>query len=177
MTYRWANSSIDDDPQITLSAFQSGLTVDLIATRRADFATCLHDETLSSVVERNRQNQFDYLPVFGSTSARKPESIVGLIEIAPFMHELDTAGIVRNVMRPLSEDNLIGGDASILAFVRDADHQRCRLVVSGHEISGLVSLSDLQKLPVRAALFALVTCLEMIMANVIRREFEGMSWL
>src|SRR5215813_248436 len=119
MTYRWANSSMGDDPRITLNTFQSGLTVDLIATRRADFATCLQDEALSSVVERNRHNQFDYLPVLGSGGTRKPESIVGLIEIAPFMHGLDPAGIVRNVMRPLSEDNIIGGDASILAFVRD----------------------------------------------------------
>ena len=177
MTYRWANSSIGDDLQITLSTFQSGLTVDLIATRRADFATCTQDEALSSVVERNRHYQFDYLPVLGSAEASKPGSIIGLIEIAPFMHGLAPAGMVRNVMCPLSEDNLIGGDASILTFVRAADHQRCRLVVSGHEISGLVSLSDLQRLPVRAALFGLVTCLEMIMANVIRQEFDGVSWL
>jgi hypothetical protein len=32
-------------------------------------------------------------------------------------------------------------------------------------------------LTVRAALFGLVTCLKMIMANVIRRELDGISWL
>jgi hypothetical protein len=62
-------------------------------------------------------------------------------------------GRVYEKMRHLSEANLIGADASILAFVRDADRHKCRLVVSGCEISGLVSLSDLQRLPVRAALF------------------------
>ena len=81
-------------------------------------------------------------------------------------------------MRPLSEENLIGADASILDFVRDADHQRCRLVVSGPDISGLVSLSDLQRLPVRAALFAIVTHLEITMTNWIRLEFNGRDdWL
>ena len=75
-------------------------------------------------------------------------------------------------MVPLSESNLIGADASILSFVRDADVQSFRLVVSGREISGLVSLFDLQRLPVRAALFAMVTSLEIAMTNAIRRE-EG----
>src|SRR5262249_40732179 len=52
------------------------------------------------------------------------------------------------------------------------------LIVSGHEISGLVSQSDLQRLPVRAALFGLITCLEIIMANSIRRRFDGSdAWL
>ncbi|MGH7071595.1 MAG: hypothetical protein ACREFO_16505, partial [Acetobacteraceae bacterium] len=46
----------------------------------------------------------------------------------------------------------------------------CRLIISGSQISGLVSLSDLQQLPVRVALFALITQLEMTMADAIRRE-------
>ena len=76
------------------------------------------------------------------------------------MHGAKPLGLVSDVMRPLSEGNLLGADASILTFIRYADHQKCRLIVSGHEISGLVCLSDLQRLPVRAALFGLVTCLK-----------------
>ena len=73
-------------------------------------------------------------------------------------------------MNPLSEQLLIGADASILDFMMMADRQRCRLVVLESEISGLVSLSDLQRLPVRAALFALITQSEIKMADAIRRE-------
>jgi len=51
-------------------------------------------------------------------------------------------------MQPLSEDNLIGADAGILAFVKMADRHSCRLVIAGSEITGLVSLSDVQQLPV-----------------------------
>jgi hypothetical protein len=123
------------------------------------------------VVESNRDG-FDYLPVIElSTDAR--ERIVGLIELVPFLHGEAAHGVVRDHMRPLSEDNLIGADAGILAFVKGADRHRCRLVVSGSEITGLVSLSDLQKLPVRAALFAVITHAEMTMADAIRREFNG----
>ena len=43
---------------------------------------------------------------------------------------------------------------------------------------GLVSISDLQRLPVRAALFALITGFEMIMADFIRQRYsEDGDWL
>lgn len=73
---------------------------------------------------------------------------------------------------------VIGADAGILSFLRDADRHRLRLIVSGRDISGLVSLFDIQKLPARAALFAVVTQLEIVMTNAIRREFgHADSWL
>jgi hypothetical protein len=78
----------------------------------------------------------------------------------------------------LSENYVIGADASILDFVLDADCKPCRMVVAGSRIVGLVSLSDLQKLPVRAALFGLITGFEMTMATAIERQFGGdNAWL
>jgi hypothetical protein len=169
----WATGSIGNEPEVTIETLQKGLMVGLIATKRADFETCSPGEMLSTVVDRNRSNHFDFLPVIETTG-----HIVGLIEIAPFMQGAPTDGQVGAMMRPLSEENFIGADASIIDFVRDADHQKCRLVVSERQISGLVSLSDLQQLPVRAALFGLVTYLEIIMTYVIRKEFKGAKeWL
>jgi hypothetical protein len=46
-------------------------------------------------------------------------------------------------------------------------------VLAGPSISGLVSLSDLQRLPVRAALFALITGFEITMAEAVRRMFPA----
>ncbi|PWT85485.1 MAG: hypothetical protein C5B56_13965 [Proteobacteria bacterium] len=170
----WAKASIGADPDVVIEEFQQGLTIDLIATPRADFVTCGIDDMLPGLVERNRRQSFDFLPVTEPESRR----IIGLLEIVSFMHGTAAPLSVREAMRPLSEENLIGADAGILAFVRDADRHRCRLVVSGHEISGLVCLSDLQQLPVRVALFGLITSLELMMAAVIRSEFpDRESWL
>ena len=75
---------------------------------------------------------------------------------------------------------MIGADASIIDFVKVADQRPTRLVVSGDRVAGLVSLSDLQQLPVRAALFTLITRLEMAMAERIEKEWDGddrMGWL
>jgi hypothetical protein len=125
----------------------------------------------------NHEN-FDYFPVVECGDTPSRGRIIGLVEVIPFMHGVEPRGLVRDRMRPLSEENLIGADASLLTFIRNADQQMCRLVVSGPEINGLVSLSDLQQLPVRAALFAMVTHLEITMAQAIRREFnQSEDWI
>jgi hypothetical protein len=170
MPSSWTNK----DPSGTLRIFQEGLPVRLIATDRNAFKICTPNDALVDVVARNREDLFDYFPVTvpATDVTDTRDRIVGLVEIAPYMHGTEPQGLVEDIMRPLSEEILIGADASIWAFVRDADFQRFRFVVSGPEISGLVSLSDLQRLPVRAALFAMVTHFEMVMAEVIRSEFE-----
>jgi hypothetical protein len=157
-----------------MAGFQDGLPVRLIATAREEFRTCRTDEPLAQVLERNTEG-FDYFPVTAH-GAGGDERIVGLVNLVPFMKQEEPAvGLAGERMQSLSEDNLIGADASILAFVRGADRHGCRLVVSGAKVTGLVSLSDLQKLPVRAALFAIITHAEMTMADAIRREFGGMD--
>ena len=62
-TEAWSRSALGDDDHSALSAFQESLPVHLIATDRLDFKTCLPDEPLSEVVERNRVDDFDFLPV------------------------------------------------------------------------------------------------------------------
>jgi hypothetical protein len=170
----WATCS-DSSPEL-MTNFQDGLPVRLIATPRSSFKTCRTDEDLARVVERNVES-FDYFPVVDAAVDAR-ETIIGMIDLVPFMHGETPQGLVKDRMRRLSEDSLIGADASILAFVTGADRHSCRLVVSGSEISGLVSLSDLQKLPVRAALFAMITHAEITMASAIRREFNGSdAWI
>lgn len=157
-------------PRELMASFQEGLPIRLIATERPDLQICRADEALADVMERNTEG-FDCFPVVDS-SAPAPERIVGLIELAKFSSDEFPNGRVADHMTSLCEANLIGADASILSFLKSADHNPYRLVVSGARIDGLVTLSDLQKLPVRAALFALITDLEMTMAEAIRRECE-----
>jgi hypothetical protein len=76
-------------------------------------------------------------------------------------------------MTLLNEHHLIGASASILSFIRNADERPFRLVVSDAGIAGLVSLSDIQALPVRACLFSLVTGLEIAMSETIHATFAA----
>lgn len=163
----------------TLEVYLSVLTVGLIATPRTELESCDISEQLASVVERNNQrNKFDFMPVTGPEGSEAHGKIKGLIELTQITEPLEAGVLVRDHMQPLSEEHLIGADASILKFVSDADQRRCRLIVSGDQINGLISLSDLQKLPVRAALFGMITHLEMLMMDVIRSEFGGSTdWM
>lgn len=159
-----------------LMGFQDELPVQLIATPRRAFKTCHIDASLADVVQGNMES-FDFMPVIKAGKAAR-DTVVGLIDLVPFLQGEAPSGLVRDRMQLLSEDTLIGADASILTFIQDADRHRCRLVVSGSEISGLVSLYDLQKLPVRAALFAMLTHAEMSMTDAIRRELgKSDEWI
>ncbi len=167
----WASAAADSDLN-TLDTLLERLPVNLIATHRADLKVCTLEETVVDVRARNKEG-YDHFPVVNTGVANR-NAIVGLLDVT-LNANCDASLLVSEVMRPLAEENLIGSDASILAFIRDADHHRCRLVVSGREISGLVSLSDIQRLPVRATLFAMITHLEATMAEAIRRRYDSVE--
>lgn len=138
----------------------------LIATPREDLTTCFSSEKVGEVVKQN-DGFYDFLPVVEAKGSRY--RIIGLFPAtATRLQGVNEDDLVRSHHFSLSEQFLVGADASILEFIKTADEDPCRLVVSGESIAGLVSLSDLQKLPVRAALFALITGLEISMANAIR---------
>jgi len=162
---RWANPG-DPGPDV-LERVQRNLTVDMIMAPRDDLETCRCDEIASTIEARNTEN-FSYLPVVDETGR-----ILGLYCAARWFDSNAPKEPIGNDFVPFSEDIVIGADANIIDFVKTADQQQTRLVVSGDRVAGLVSLSDLQQLPVRAALFTLITRLEIAMAQRIENEWHG----
>jgi hypothetical protein len=169
MTSRWTNVG-EAGPSMAFEALQSALSVSLIATPRAALKTCRADEVVSAVVESN-QEQFDYIPVVANSDPMG-SVIVGMFYAEEFRTRR-CDDLIAQHMEPLSEDHLVGAATSILEFIADADSRPSRLVVFGGGFLGLVTISDLQKLPVRAALFAAITSFEMTMSEVIRRRFSS----
>ncbi len=165
MNARWANPG-DTGPG-ALERVQRSLTVDMVMTPRANLQTCRRDETASEVMARNTK-MFSFLPVVDGG-----ERFLGLYWAARWFRETAPSQPIGDDFEPFSEDVVIGADASIIDFVKTADTRPTRLVVSGDGVAGLVSLSDLQQLPVRAALFTLITRLEMTMADRIAQEWGG----
>jgi len=156
-------------------ALQRVLRVSLIATPRARLEKCRPEESIAAVQRRNTRG-YDFLPVVESDA--EDAAIVGLFHAKSYQARPSVDGIVRHKMDKLSDANLIGADASILDFLSEVSSRPFRLIVSGKRIDGLVSWSDLQKLPVRAALFGLITGLEIVMAAAIRSGYPtGDDWL
>ena len=66
-----------------------------------------------------------------------------------------------------------------MSFIRIADASPYRLVIRETEVSGIVTRSDLLKLPVRVLTFGTITHLENLMAEVIRQASgtDDEQWL
>ena len=145
----------------------------LIMTPRADLVTCRLTDSIVSVVSGNAED-FSFLPVVDDAR------ICGLFRAEqwrdctpPSKPVLEDESFER-----LREDHLIGDNASILDYVATSKQHPTRLVVSGNAIVGLVCPADLHKLPVRAALFTVITALETAMAHRIQAEWpDPNDWL
>jgi hypothetical protein len=151
---------------------QGSLAVGLIMTPRSELATCKLDETAEQVNSRN-PNRFSFFPVTCDN-----DGIIGLYDASRWFDAKAPPTPIKGDFLHLSEDIVIGADASIVEFVRHADQTPTKLVVLGDKFGGLVSLSDLQKLPVRAALFTMITSLEIALAKAIESAMpEPSSWM
>jgi hypothetical protein len=163
----WASYPLDGS-DTTLERLAEAVPVSLIAT--FELKTCSVNETAEHALSRLDLDGFDYVPVVSSDAV-----VVGLLDrtmTGP------SEQLVRHVMQPLDGSHLISADAGILSFVEMVDRNPYALVLQGRNISGIVTLSDLQKLAVRPALFTLITCLELMMATFIRlRAANDAEWL
>lgn len=146
-----------------------GLTVSLIATPKNQFVTCSLEDSLRAVAERNHE-KFDHMPVVAAG-----HRVIGVVNLSRFYDKPAPDDPVSMHYEPLGEQHLVGANTSILSFVRTADAQPFRLVVAEDGLLGLISLSDIQALPVRACLFSLVTGLEISMSDLINRRFKSSS--
>ncbi|MEX0953606.1 MAG: hypothetical protein WDZ83_00160 [Rhizobiaceae bacterium] len=156
-----------------LRQVQASLTVDMIMTPRGDaLMTCRSTDSVDQVMARN-SDLFSFLPVVNDA-----DQIIGLWKAESWFGQDAPSSEIGNEFERLSEVMVIGADVGILDFITVADERPTRLVVAGDRIAGLVSLSDLQQLPVRAALFALITSFEMVMArNITQRWPDDQEWL
>jgi CBS domain-containing protein len=161
----WASMPLEGNADRVLSSLEQGLNVGLIAT--FDFACCDADERVADVLARQNLAAFDYVPV------RRGGDIVGLLNRTSTM-ERDSLR-VHEVMDSLQGNMLISSGAGILSFIESADSIECRLVLRGSRVDGIVTLSDLQKLPVRPAIFLLITHLELLMLAWLRKRSEQTS--
>ncbi len=163
----WARHALEFDEEETFAALETGLTVNLISTFEPDLVTCEVEDDLVTVLTRRDAQDFDHLPV------RRGGRIVGVLGRAELEQMLQTGDKtqlptkVADAYKPLDDSTLIASNAGILTFIESADLSPCRLVLTGHCVNGIVTVSDLHRLPVRPVLFLLVTHLELLMAQII----------
>jgi CBS domain-containing protein len=168
----WGSEPLAVDAATAFASMEASVTVRLISTFEPDLIWCQESDLIHEICENDLYRPFDYLPV------KRNGRIVGLLLLKDIRKNSGAhAGTVLMHMRQIDDTILISSDVGILAFVEYAHEHPCRLVVSGMKLDGMVTLADLQKLPVRPSIFFLITHLELLMANTLRSTFSDDGWL
>ncbi len=156
----------DAELEAALKAMEASFHVRLIATFGPDLAWA-PAEALADAFLADSDPDFDQFPV------RRGETTVGIL-----LRDRDHgARSVREIMQPLSEGLLVSADMPITELIPQLRGTSYRLVVRGGRIDGLVTRSDLLKLPVRLVVFGLLTHFEQVMADLITAQWPADSWM
>jgi hypothetical protein len=148
-----------------LSVLERSVQVDLIASY--DLATCSSEQPWRDILDRSESAVFDQFPV------EEDGRIVGVLKRGQLRGD---EPLVRRVMRPLDDSILVAASTGVLSYIHLAAQSRYHLVVKDHRIRGIVTPSDLLKLPVRLVLFTLITHLESTMGAAIKLRFAAGDW-
>lgn len=150
----WAQTIAGTIANAPLAALHSRVPVSLIATPRE--ALVARPRAQWQGIEADTAlDGFDQIPLTGDGGRFESVFVRGAGE------------------RVLHEGMFMASGAPLLSFLRSADEQRFRLLVDGERVSGLVTISDLQKLPVYSVLFGVVLAVETLLMEWIRRECDG----
>jgi hypothetical protein len=148
---RWASRAIAPADEKFYQAISAHGPVSLISTPRAALH-CRPEGQWDQIERDSKLNDFDQIPLMSADGS--------LVE----------AVFVRGEGRiDLHSRMFMAATAPLLAFVETADTQRFRFLLEEGEFVGLVTLSDLQRLPVYALLFGLVIAVEMLLMEQIRK--------
>ena len=153
---------------MTKQGLETGLQVQHIATLGRELRTCQIDDQRDIATLFADFESFDHIPVC------KGGSIIGVISRG-------NEGNIEKHFQQLDESNLISAQEPLTRFIPLMATTPYRLVLQGGSIRGIVTWSDLLKLPVRLFVFSLVTHLEMLMSAIIRVKYpksqDDNEWL
>lgn len=157
-----------DSFSLTMSGLEAGLRVHHIAA--FDLKTCCVGDSLDAVLNDASLADFDQIPVRDAS-----KRIVGVLLRA----KNKGSGKISESMELLDESLLVSAEAPLMSFVRIAGTVPYKLVLNQDGIRGIITRSDLLKLPVRLLAFAGVTHLESLMAELVRTKHKrgDDSWL
>lgn len=145
-----------------LTAMEASFHVQVIGTF-GDALVCAPAEAVAAEWLARNEPDFDQFPV-----KRGAETIGVLTRSA-------VAGTqrVEEVMEPLREGLVVSAHMPITDLIPKLKDHSYRLVLRGAQIDGLVTHSDLLKLPVRMVAFSLLTHLELVMAARIAKRWPA----
>jgi hypothetical protein len=147
----WGSPVIGSQAGEILLAVRAQGPVSLISTSRR-LLVCRSASDTTELEKDPALSEFDQVPLTGSDGRR-----------------IDAMYVRGAGFLSLHADMFMAADAPLISFLETADRQSFRLLIAHEEVVGLVTLSDLQRLPVYSLLFGLVIAVEALLVEWIRR--------
>jgi len=157
-----------------LTNVQRQLTLSRIMTPRAEFICCTSEETTQAVMARV-PTIYDAVPVVeGNDPDNVLAPVIGLLfrDRVPFQN---SAALVRNTMDTTALDNAHPLESNLVVYIHGMTGSPIEFVDGPEGIVGLVTPYDLERLPVRTALFAMIIDVEQAMGELINARLPDPS--
>ncbi len=156
------------------SALQSKLTVGEIMTPRSEFICALADEPVAEAFS-GVDPIFDSLPVVeGTDKADFRAEIIGIVDRREVKRPI-TSSVVSEMTE--WDGKALSLNLPLIEFVRTARGDVMQFVSDGTgSIAGLVTIFDIQRLPVRISIFAALTDLEEDLSALIDQVSSPSQW-
>jgi hypothetical protein len=159
-------TGLDTELEAALKAMEASFHVRLISTVDPDLVWAPAEAEAARWLAENYL-EFDQFPV------KQGDATVGIL-----LREGDHASkTIREVMQVLRDGLIVSADMPITDLILQLRDNHYRLVLRGGRIDGLVTQSDLLKLPVRMLLFGLISHLELCLRALIRVRVTGQEWI
>ena len=159
-------TGLDAELDATHRAMEASFHARLISTFDPELVCAPAEAHAKDWLSRNRPD-FDQFPV------RENGRTIGVV-----LRDTHADGkTVRDVMLSLRDGLVISTHMPIADLIPQLRENHFRLVLRGHNIDGLVTQSDLVKLPVRMLLFGLISHFELLLRALIRRRHIETAWM
>jgi len=146
-----------------LQQFIDSLTVDLIAESLESISA---SKDISDAKSKMQQHRFDVLGVKGDDG-----KVVGYV-----VNDEPGKGIVEQFRKDFSIDEIVSNGAPIANHIANISKMKRLFVLANNGIDGIVTIADLQKMPVRLMIFGIISLLEMVLLEWIRKQFPHDEW-
>ena len=154
------------------NSLQDRLNISMIMTPKGELKVCKLNDKVNKLFDNNTES-FTYLPVIDNSN-----NFIGVINILNRVDEVSLKQNVKDHFQPISEKVIIGGNSTIIDFLKNIEKEPFKLVVSKNNVSGFVTFSDIQKIPVRVSIFSLITELEIAITSFVSKKFKNdKNWM
>jgi hypothetical protein len=159
-------AGLDTELETALKVMETSFHVRLIGTFAPDLVWAPDEADAAAWLAENNPD-FDQFPV------RQGDATVGIL----LRESGHTGKTVYDAMQPLREGLIVSADMPIADLIPQLRESHYRLILGGGRIDGLVTQSDLLKLPVRMLLFGLISHLELCLCALVRARAPWPEWL